>query len=130
MSNQTRQHPSELLSAWMAIGEQNDWICEAVDPEFNASSFVRCDSIDELVAHFKAGNWSLGNAFYLKDLCFIQQVNAGDEYLAMKGDVPFDSVSCQFWVSKNEDEFRRFLTNVLNASSDQVKSMTHADYIQ
>ena len=39
------------------------------------------------------GNWCLGQAFHVGDLCFIQQVGGGDEWLTIKEGTAFESIS-------------------------------------
>ena len=88
----TEGSPTRYLSKWLDIGKQNPWIREACDPPFNTRSFHECKDDAELLAKFKHGNWCLGQAFHIGDLCFIQQVDGGDEYLAIKGGHVVDSI--------------------------------------
>jgi hypothetical protein len=81
------------IPKWLMIGKANHWIRQANDPPFTTKSFHPCLSDDELLDKFEHGNWCVGQAFYRGDLCFVQQVNGGDEWLAIKQDVPFESVS-------------------------------------
>ena len=84
---------SRWIADWIRLGKQNPWIREAVDPRFNTRSFHQCNDDGELLDKFAHGNWCLGQAFYVGELCFIQQVNGGDEWLTIKQDVPFESIS-------------------------------------
>lgn len=81
------------LQSWLKIGRNNPWIKGAWDPPFTDTSFHECADMDELMEKFEHGNWSLGQAFVLGDVCFIQQVDGGDEWLTITEDVPFESVS-------------------------------------
>ncbi|MCI0459142.1 MAG: hypothetical protein L0Z62_19470 [Gemmataceae bacterium] len=81
------------MADWIRLGKQNPWIRRAVDPPFNTQSFHECKDDNELLDKFAHGNWCLGQAFTLGDLCFIQQLNGGDEWLAIKQDTPFESIS-------------------------------------
>lgn len=81
------------IPTWLRIGKRNPWVREASDPPFNMQSFHGCPSDDELLDKFAHGNWCLGQAFYRGDLCFIQQVDGGDEWLTIKQDAPFESIS-------------------------------------
>ena len=85
--------PSPYLSRWLELGRANRWITRAVDPPFTETSFAECRTVDELLDRFEHGNWCLGQAFYLDDLCFIQQVDGGDEWLTIKQDLAFESIS-------------------------------------
>ena len=81
------------IPTWVKIGKQNPFIRQAGDPPFNTLSFQSCISDDELLDKFEHGNWCLGQAFYRRDLCFIQQSQGGDEWLVIKQDTPFESIS-------------------------------------
>ena len=72
----------ESVLRWLEIGLRNPWIREACDPPFTRKSFHRCATREELRERIWHGNWCLGQAFYLGDLCFIQQVDGGDEWLS------------------------------------------------
>ena len=91
------------LSTWLALGRNNLWIRNACDPEFNERSFYHCQDMAELISKLRQMNWSLGSAFTLGNLCFIQQVDGGDEWLTIKEDVPFESMSCG-WMIKHRGE--------------------------
>jgi hypothetical protein len=81
------------IPAWLKIGKRNAFVRRANDPPFNAQSFQACAHDDELLDKFAQGNWRLGQAFYRGDLCFIQQQDGGDKWLAIKQDTPFESIS-------------------------------------
>jgi hypothetical protein len=42
-------------------------------------SFHECYMLTALEERIGHGNWLLGTAFFYRDLCFINQVNGGDE---------------------------------------------------
>lgn len=117
---------NDYLPVWLAIGQRNIWIRRACDPHFNARSFYECRDMAELIEKFRHGNWSLGSAFTLGDLCFIQQVGGGDEWLTIKEDVAFDSWSCQ-WIIKNYGEpyFIRMVEAVQRASKADCKNLCY-----
>ena len=87
--------PDDPISAWLVIGKSNMWIRQAWDPPFDRRSFTECDSIADLGDRLKQGNCSLGRAFSLGDICFINQVDGGDEWLVIKQNVAFDSWTVQ-----------------------------------
>ena len=70
---------ADPIATCLAVGKTNRWIRCAWDPRFTRRSFERCADADQLKARLAHGNWCLGQAFFLGDLCFIQQVN-GDEW--------------------------------------------------
>lgn len=88
-----KRTPPHLIR-WLNIGRKNLWIREAEDPTFDFHSFTQCDTYAELADWVLKGNWCLGQAFYCKDICLINQVHGGDEWLVIKGDIPFESFTC------------------------------------
>lgn len=83
------------LIRWLNIGRKNLWIREAEDPAFDFHSFTQCDSYAELADWVLQGNWCLGQAFYCKNICLINQVNGGDEWLVIKDGLAFESFTCK-----------------------------------
>lgn len=82
------------LARWINIGRKNLWIKEANDPPFNEKSFAQCATLGEMVYLILKGNWCLGQAYYWKDICLINQKDGGDEWLVIKGDTAFESFTC------------------------------------
>lgn len=82
------------LETWYGLGMQNPWIREASDPPFDYDSFAPVASVTELEERLlRGGCWSVGVAFYLGDICFINQSEGGDEWLVIKQDTAFESFS-------------------------------------
>lgn len=117
---------NNYLAVWLAIGQKNRWIRRATDPHFNARSFYECRNMAELVEKFRHGNWSLGSAFTLGDLCFIQQDDGGDEWLTIKEDVAFESMSCG-WMIKHRGEayFIAIVEAIQRASKEDCKRLRY-----
>jgi len=93
----------------------------------NRNSFTVFDNLDKLKEDFEKGNWCLGQAFTYNDLCFIQQVDGGDEWLAMKrfGDevVSFDSIT---WMAVIRDgSFESYFAQLEKATRQQCESRTY-----
>lgn len=80
----------DFIKEWINIRRVNPWIKYAYDPPFSENSFCECSSIAELEERIGHGNWCLGTAFFYGNLCFINQVDGGDEWLTIKGDYAFD----------------------------------------
>ena len=85
--------PKDQIDVWLQIGKGNSWICKSWDPQFNRESFFECTSIEELSEIFSRGYWTLGAAFHYKNICFINQVKGGSEWLTIKDDFAFESLS-------------------------------------
>jgi hypothetical protein len=100
----------QLIERWLRIGRRNPWIRHAIDPPFSRDSLHKCVTLEELQERLHHGNWCLGQGFYYQDLCFIQQVEAGDEWLTIKGAVPFESIS---WLVIERQQGKEGVTRTL-----------------
>lgn len=116
----------DLIQTWVEIGNKNPWISQAWDPPFDKSMFYECKTIDELIDKLEWGNWCLGSAFYYKNLCFINQINGGDEWLVIKDDIPFDSMSCRLIIKDHGREyFRQLIERMLSATREQLVNLEY-----
>ena len=102
---------------WLAIGWENPWIRESWDPPFDKESFCECTSIEELKERLDHGNWCLGQAFTYRSLCFINQINGGDEWLTIKEDVAFESITFRLIIKRGE--FEKLIGRLLEATLEQ-----------
>ncbi len=120
----TAEHP--WLAAWLAIGRDNDFICTAHDPPFSERSFTFCETFDELATWLEHGNWSLGSAFVLGELCFINQIDGGrGEWLAIRRDIQFESLTYGWFADSPEgrrEKLLRHVTAFLAASDDGLRN--------
>jgi len=83
-----------------------------------------CASVQDLVRNLLKGNWCLGTAFHFEDICFINQVEAGGEWLTIKGRTPFESITFHtFQESYEEAEKRAFETieRIRKATEEQCR---------
>ena len=98
--------------------EDGNFIVE--DDRLNKNSCIVINKDGKLYKFFKRGNWCLGQAVIHKDLCFIQQVDGGDEWLTIKNfddeAVAFESISFDMIHYK---EFADIVINLLNATKEQ-----------
>ncbi|ROP38970.1 DUF3846 domain-containing protein [Saccharothrix texasensis] len=107
----------QLRETWYQLGQANEWIAAAEDPPFTRDSFVGCYSVEELAERISDGNWSLGTAFYYHDLCFINQVNGGDEWLTIRHGIAFESMTLEPIIE--EGRFASLIARLLAASQEQ-----------
>jgi len=126
----------KLIEIWIRIGKRNPWVCQvgskdprdqcAFEKPFGEKYFCECRTIDELIETFKQGNWCLGAAFYYKNICFINQIHTGDEWLVIRDKIAFESLSA-LAVLKQEGEqgIRNFIEDVLVATRDQLKTLDY-----
>lgn len=114
------------LDTWLELGRKNSWIGRATDPEFTLDSFYECKTVEHLMEMFERGNWCLGEAFYFRDLCFINQVDGGDEWYTIRQNVPFESVSCgRIITSQGKEAFVNLVQRMLNAILDDLKALRY-----
>jgi hypothetical protein len=123
MSVHVQWNPSDPIATWLALGEQNRWIRRACDPPFTRRSFVACEDAAELKELLAHGNWCLGSAFYLGDLCFIEQRSGAGEWLVIKQNVPFESASCGDMIDART--FDAFLADIQAATVEQCAALTY-----
>ncbi len=115
--------PNDPIATWLALGHDNIWISRAWDPPFDRKSFHRCADRAELLAKMEHGNWCLGQSFWLGDLCFIQQVDGGDEWLTIKQNVAFESVTFRAMIRSGR--FESFLDRIEQATLEQCRQLEY-----
>ena len=92
---QLSQNEQELLSTWVGIGLRNPWISEACDPPFSGLMIEFCATSRALVERLLdgGGRWCLGQGFAVGDLCLINQIDGYGEWLTIKGNLAFESIT-------------------------------------
>jgi hypothetical protein len=95
----------------------------AWDPPFTRRSFTECADTAELKRYLEHCNWCLGSAFYLGDLCFIEQTDDGGEWLVAKENVAFESASCGDMIENGT--FDDFLSRVQSASLEHFAQLAY-----
>ena len=113
----------QLRETWYKIGQENPWIKTATDPPFTRNSFVGCYSIDELAEWISGTAWAIGTAFYYRDLCFIQQVEGGDEWLTIRHGIAFESMT--LGPSIEDGTFVALVQRLLAASKEQCQRLEY-----
>ena len=122
------QEMRPLVEAWLKIGLRNDWIAEAYDPPFDVLSFTICKDVQELADKILMGNWCLGQAFVLDNICFINQINGGDEWLTIKGKTSFESITMKTFDESQEDAEKRLkstIARIQNATEEQCRNLDY-----
>lgn len=113
----------ELLEMWLVIGANNYWIRQTSDPAFDKSMLINCHTLEILENFFRAGNWCLGQGFYYRNLCFINQINSGDEWLTIKDNYAFESIS--FLPCIKQGRFYDLMERLLKASEQDCKNLNY-----
>jgi hypothetical protein len=114
---------SDPVATWLAIGNANRWIRRAGDPPFTRKCFVECADAADLAERLAHGNWCLGQSFFLGDLCFVQQVGGGDEWLVIKQNVAFESASCEHMIANGT--FAGFLARIQTATVERCAALAY-----
>ncbi|MDL2293793.1 hypothetical protein LJC60_04095 [Ruminococcaceae bacterium OttesenSCG-928-D13] len=83
-------------------------------------------SVDELIEQFRHGNWAVRIGFVLGDLAFVEQVNGGNEWLALKLEdgewKSFDSVSFYAMLQqRGEDACRDYIKHLMETPWHNLK---------
>lgn len=113
----------ELLEEWYKLGLANQFIRAATDPPFTRESFTKCNSYVELRDKLSHGNWSTGTAFYMRDLCLINQVDGGDEWLTIRHGIAFESIS--FLPIIERGEYAPLLVRLFAATKDMCQRLEY-----
>jgi hypothetical protein len=116
-------NPADPFSTWLSLGRENRWIGQAWDPPFTRQSFSRCADAAELKARLEHGNWCLGSAFYLGELCFIEQTDGADKWLVIKANLAFESASCGAMIANGT--FDDFLSRIQAATPEQCARLAY-----
>jgi hypothetical protein len=122
--------PEQLdrIRQWVLLGRRNPWISEAVDPPFDEHSFHICRDFRELAERLLHGNWCLGQAFALDNLCFINQVEYGGEWLTIRGDVVFESITMPTRQESREQAEMRLcstIERIQRATDEQLRRLEY-----
>lgn len=64
---------------WLAVGGL-DYFEEESEYPYNLKT---CETLEELKGKFASGGWAVRQAFAYERLCFVNQINGGDEWWAL-----------------------------------------------
>ncbi len=71
-------------NSWLRDRGKEDGIYTQYPTSDYSYTYYECKTIDELKAAFLYGNWAIRQCFTYKNLAFINQINAGDEWWTLK----------------------------------------------
>lgn len=111
-------------NSWLKVGgiEFSDGECAESDYGYD---LWKIDDADWLAEFFWHGNWGIRTAIQYKDLIFVNQVNGGDEWWALKGDnmSPFESVSWWHIIKQDGiDSFYKQLEAMAACTVDECRT--------
>ena len=123
---------SDLIKEWLKIAQNNYWIkqrgscdpnCDcAFESPLQEDDFYECLTIEELYNELTKANWVLGQPFYYQNLCFINQINAGDEFLVIRDTIEFESITASAF---SFEKFSQWIERVFKASEKQLKELNY-----
>ncbi len=121
-----------VIEKWLSIAQQNPWIRQrgsqdandtcAYEEPLNEHDFFQCGTIAELYSFLSRGNWMLGQPFYYQNLCFINQINAGDEWLVIRDGLAFESLTAG---AMEYQEFKEWVKRVMKATEEDLRNLTY-----
>lgn len=114
---------SPWLDAWLRLGRENHWIRAASDPPFARDQFVPVGSVEELEARLLECNWTVGAAFYLGPVCFVNQSESSDEWLVIKESTAFESFSIRQMI--REGAFRPAVDGIMRSTVEQCRRLQY-----
>ncbi|NVM45566.1 MAG: hypothetical protein HWN79_11680 [Candidatus Lokiarchaeota archaeon] len=94
----------------------------AFEPPVTEQDFFQCGSIPELYNLLTQGNWILGQPFYFRNLCFINQINAGDEWLVIRDGLAFESLTAEVM---EHEEFRDWIECFFKATEEDLQRLEY-----
>ncbi|MBA4543978.1 hypothetical protein H1164_13900 [Thermoactinomyces daqus] len=109
---------------WYQVGMDNPWISEAYDPEFSVDMLAECKDHEDLWENLSHGNWCLGQGFHLGEICFINQIDGGDEWLVIKQNQPFESFTVS---AMGKEKFLYNLKCIEKATLEQCRRLEYTD---
>lgn len=114
-----------LIHKWVEIGNQNPWVSRAIDPPLSERSFTECHTVQELWDKLSYGNWCLAEAFFIDNICFMNQSSSGwGEWLAIRDEIAFESIS--FNPERTPVEWwEEFIKDVKRSSEEQLKTLKY-----
>ena len=120
------------VEIWLSIAQQNPWIRQrgsgdandicAFEPALTQQDFYECLSIEELYDLLTQGNWILGQPFYFQNLCFVNQINAGDEWLVIRDGIAFESLTAG---AMEYEEFKDWIECVFKATEEDLRRLDY-----
>lgn len=116
---------SPYIDVWLKLGMENAWIREASDPPFTRESFAPAGSVEELEELIHGCNWAVGVAFYLDDICFINQSEGGSEFLVIKRHQAFESFSVSRMIENGE--FSDAVRAIVRATPEQCGRLQYGE---
>ena len=121
-----------VIEKWLSIAQQNAWIRQrgsgdandicAFEEALKTQDFFQCGTIAELYSFLSRGNWMLGQPFYFQNLCFINQINAGDEWLVIRDGIAFESLTAG---AMEYEEFKDWIACVKKATEEDLRNLTY-----
>lgn len=116
---------NKWIDEWVKIGNRNPWISAAVDPPFDKRMLYKCDTLEKLWEKISYGNWCLGQGFYYGDICLINQIDGGDEWMVIKQNVDFESFTVG---AMGKEGFFENIRGIQKSTLDQCRRLEYRNH--
>lgn len=120
-------------NTWLRNRDVEDGIYADYPTSDYSYTYYECITLEELKKAFLYGNWSIRQCFTYKNLAFINQINAGDEWWTLKKFedgrlLVFESCSMVAIIKQNlEDYFEDYIGQLLKATYEQCRHLEYLD---
>lgn len=105
--------------------DDGDFIVE--EDRLNKNSFTVFTDLNKLKEDMSHRNWCLGQAFVYHDLCFMNQVDGGGEWLTIKRfndeAISFESISMHLVIE--DGEFEDLIERLEKATKEQCQTLDY-----
>ena len=105
--------------------QDGDFITE--EDRLNRNSFATFTDLEKLKADMANTNWCLGSSFIYHDLCFMNQVDGGGEWLTIKRfddeAIAFESISMHLVIE--DGEFENLIRRLEAATKEQCRRLNY-----
>ncbi len=120
--------------------QKNTWLRRGgpdEDPDYFPTydysyTYYECLTVEELKKACLYGNWAIRQCFTYRNLAFINQINAGDEWWTLKKFedgrlLAFESCSMAAIIEQHEDYFEDYISQLLKATHHQCRHLEYLD---
>ena len=112
MKEEKREKLIEKLDENYWLGNEEEY------PKYDYSyNFTEINNIKELYEYFLKGNRAIRAGVLFEDLTFVNQVNAGDEWLALRDYIDewktFESISFGYIAEQGYDYFKEYVEGII-----------------
>jgi hypothetical protein len=120
-----------LIKGWIEIAKEHSFIKDGeLSEPFGRTYFWECITIEELRTMLLKFDWCIGQAYFYKNLCFINRC-AGDNWLSIRDNIEFGNISFQNiimgWnvMANSYNAYEQLIERMLKATPEQLKNLEY-----